>query len=349
MGYIVRSLTGKRTWKVQYQTYKGGRRAKDITEVDYLRLGIHSRMDIEEVRTSIRQLNSQLELKRLQERRLAIGSRLKEEDLKSNAFLPDALRQEFEDNFIDVSTKKVSHWRTAKKLIIEISLAPHDWEYYRGRWYSLFKKKGYSYDYIQKLTLILNRWGKFIAYKQKSFFEPIPMARGMEKQRIVDARPSEVTKESLPLTPKLLEGIREQLKEEQWAWLYISLWFGLRPSEVDGLQGLHKYRLEDNVLWVYQTKLAGIAAKDRWKPIPIKYPEQQKALQLIQSEKYSRPLNKTLKKLLDGQYTCYAGRKGFTDLMLEKGSSLEAISQWLGHRSINRTWKNYKDKKKVLL
>jgi integrase len=56
---------------------------------------------------------------------------------------------------------------------------------------------------------------------------------------------------------------------------------------------------------------------------------------------------KTLKKLFGGQTTCYSGRKGFTDLMQSNGQKLEDISLWLGHRSIEMTWKHYKDKKAI--
>jgi len=352
MGYIIKSLKGKRTWKVQYQTYKGGRHAKDITEENYFRLGLHRNMDIMELRDRLKSLNSQETIKALQAKRNSITARLREEEVIVNAFLPNSLRQEFEDNFIDPNSKKVFHWRTAKKLIVKISLDSSDWGYYKNKWYSLFKSKKYSFDYIQKLTNILNKWGKFVAYKQKTFFDPIPAATGIEKQRLVDARDPTIKKESIPLTLQLLEAVRSQLKEEQWSWLYISLWLGLRPSEVDGLSDPKKYRLEGDILWIFQTKLSGLAAKDRWKPIYLKFPEQKQALQLIQSipdnGPYKRPLNKTLKRILNGQYTTYAGRKGFTDLMLGLGVSLEAISQYLGHRSINRTWMNYKNKKKVL-
>jgi len=43
-------------------------------------------------------------------------------------------------------------------------------------------------------------------------------------------------------------------------------------------------------------------------------------------------------------YDLYSGRKGFTDLMLTKGQSLENISIWLGHSHISRTWASYRDK-----
>jgi hypothetical protein len=35
----------------------------------------------------------------------------------------------------------------------------------------------------------------------------------------------------------------------------------------------------------------------------------------------------------------YGGRKGFTDLMLSKRNTVENISIWMGHRTLDRTWK----------
>lgn len=40
----------------------------------------------------------------------------------------------------------------------------------------------------------------------------------------------------------------------------------------------------------------------------------------------------------------YGGRKDFTDLMIAKGHTLENISIWMGHSSLDRTWRSYKAK-----
>lgn len=353
MGYILKTLKGKRTWKVQFQTYKGGlRRAKDIKPDDYFRLGLHASMVHNEVRERLKQLNSQEALKDLQAKRNNIYERLREEETVVNAFLPELLRQEFEEHFIEKKTKKVSHWHTAKKLIATVRLDSADWGYYKNQWYSLFKSKQFSIDYVQKLTLVLNKWGKFVAYKQRTFFDPIPMPTGIDKQRIVDAFEEKgTTKVSNPITPEQLETTLQLISPEAYNWLYISIWLGLRPDEVDSLlepSGPITWRLEKNILWVFQNKLKGIPTKDKWKPIVLKYPEQLKCLTIMKSKEFKRPLNKTLKLHFGGQTTCYGGRKNFVDMMLSKGNRLEAISMWLGHKSLNRTWQHYKDKKKVL-
>lgn len=351
MGYIVKKLKGKRTWKVQYQTYKGGRRAKDIREDDYQRIGLHSRMDYNEAQQTCKKLNAQETLKTLQEKRTRISERIREDDLILNAFLPTPLLDEFEQSFIDTKTK-VSHWRTAKKLMVEIKLDVSDWNFHRLKWFKLFGLNSFSLDYVQKLTHTLNKWGKFVSYKQRTFFEPIPTPTGIDRQRIIDAYEDiGLTKESQPISPDQLVA-RTELTDLARNWITLSIWFGLRPSEVDSLlkpSSPKTWKLEDNVIWIYQSKLSGVSSKDRWKPIPIKYEEQLACLVIINSGNFKRPLNKTLKKYFNSQTTCYAGRKGFVDLMLSKGNSLEAISMWLGHKSLDRTWQNYKDKKIVLL
>lgn len=44
--------------------------------------------------------------------------------------------------------------------------------------------------------------------------------------------------------------------------------------------------------------------------------------------------------------TLYAGRKGFSDLMLSRGQSFENISIWMGHSTLQRTWRSYKSRRK---
>ena len=78
--------------------------------------------------------------------------------------------------------------------------------------------------------------------------------------------------------------------------------------------------------------------------MPLIYDEQKFALRIIQSQNFERPSVKTIKKYLGPQISRYGGRKGFVDLMLEKGHSLEAISQWMGHSTVGRTWRSYKER-----
>lgn len=102
------------------------------------------------------------------------------------------------------------------------------------------------------------------------------------------------------------------------------------------------------VLWIYQTKLVAIPKEERWKGIPIIHEEQKFAHKIIESMKFKRPHHQKMQKVLGISYKLYGGRKGFVDLMLQKGHQLEAISQWMGHSTLGRTWRDYKDRTDIL-
>src|SRR4051794_9202590 len=86
--------------------------------------------------------------------------------------------------------------------------------------------------------------------------------------------------------------------------------------------------------------------EDRWKPIPIIFDQQHFALKLIESGNFRRPLMKTVRHHFGSGKTLYAGRKGFADLMLSKNQSIENISVWMGHSTLQRTWYSYKQRRK---
>lgn len=355
MGYLVRKLSYKnRSWKVQFDQFiNGKRRAVDLKEEDYVRLGLHYKMTVEEAKSVCKQLNSQLHLKRIEQKRIKISKRLDEETIKINSHFSEIHLTEFESMYISKVNKFEMHWRTAKKIIVELGIDPSDWCFYKDRFYEYFRTKNYSDSYAQKLISALNRWGKYISYKKKSYFEELPFLGGRERQKVIDNYyMNKKSKASISLLPELLESNKSKLKEANYNWLYLSVWLGLRPSEVDNLQkepGEMTWYFRDGVMWVYQTKLTGISRDKRLKPIPLKYPEQRACIEIIQSKNFKRPLVKVIRNHLGDSLTCYGGRKGFTDLMLSRGNSLEAISQWLGHTTIDRTWKTYKNKKQVLI
>lgn len=347
MGYYVKKLPYiSRSWKVIFQSRKGVRREHDIKEAEYLSLGFSPNMSLEEAKERCKTLNSSSKMAIIEENRKSIQYRLHYEDLKFSVNLPNLLVDKFTNLHIKTEKQRVC-WRAVQKCILELNLKnPKEWYMYEPKFYEYFLSRRYSYSYVQKLLTILNKWGRLYCYEIQSYYTNIQLPKGHRKEQLNDSRTT--TKESLPLTPSLLESKRSNLTIEHYNWLYISMWLGLRPLEVDNL---HKARIDRGttvVIWLYQTKLLGIPRDKRWKPIPLKYTEQMSILDILNSGNYKRPLNKTLKMVFGGQYTCYAGRKGFTDLMLEKGNNLEAISQWLGHQSIERTWKIYKNKKKVL-
>ncbi len=185
-----------------------------------------------------------------------------------------------------------------------------------------------------------NLWGIFICRKLR-FNRPyifIQKPRGYERQRLLEAyyrkqHPKRIS--SRPLSPELLNCARKKMNTKNFNWLYVSVWFGLRPQEIDNLLNSEMWKMETlptgrKILWVFQTKIIALPPEDRWKPIPILFDEQHFAIKIIKDGNFKRPLLKTIRKHLGTGLTLYGGRKGFVDLMLSKGHSIENISIWMG-------------------
>ena len=60
------------------------------------------------------------------------------------------------------------------------------------------------------------------------------------------------------------------------------------------------------------------------------FDEQVFGLAILESGNFKRPLVRTMQKYFGDAVTLYAGRKGFSDLMLSKNRTLENISIWMG-------------------
>ena len=156
------------------------------------------------------------------------------------------------------------------------------------------------------------------------------------------------------MLPEILTSTSGKINQPNFNWLFISVWLGLRPQEIDNLHDKNLWKLEipvqgRKILWVFQTKIVALPLEDRWKPIPILFEEQEFAIRIIESENFKRPLIKTMRKYFGFEIDLYGGRKGFSDLMLSRGQALENISIWMGHSTLARTWVSYKNKKRFHL
>ena len=333
-----------------------------VPAYEWERYGFHAEMSIDEARERAKQLNTQQKLE--DERRARFGriSRIKKESDIKSAFLPPQQIKDFEIYLMNnfrirdkqefLTSKQYYIWLTCKKIIKDIEIDPKDWEDNKVIFYNYFIEKGWSLSYCEKLIGILNRWGSFYSKKLKKYFSSLPYPVSYDKSDIVDSYNSKKkkTNESAPLTYAILQKNEDSFSEEQYNWLFLSLFFGLRPKEVDSFLDKRNWKITTQkgvkVLWMYQSKLRGIEEKERWKLIPCLLPEQTEALKII-SKKYiaiKRPLVKTIKRYLGEDLNTYGGRKGFELMMRNKGFSLEAISSYLGHKSIDRTYRNYRAK-----
>jgi hypothetical protein len=359
MGYQVPKHHNKRGWKVLHVSYKEGERVyRGVREDEYAQLGINISMTREEAKKTLEPFNSKEELARHEKRRNRIEDRLKTQRLTQEAFLPAELIAEFERTKLDLNKPKLrSYWNRAREILAEVRLEPKDWDDNVKMFYDAFVKRRMSPNYVRQVLPLLNAWGKFVAKKQQTYFVPLPTMRGGHYKNVAEAyfekEHTAGNKASAPLTPMHLEGKRSQLQPEHYRWLALSVWFGLRPVEVDLLSkpsGPRTWWIDEHkgkkVLWVYQTKLKGIHPDKRVKYIPAILEEQTLALTYIGQE-IKRPLQKTIKRVFGDKITLYGGRKGFTELMKHYGQSFENTSAWLGHTSVVRTYQSYYDRHSV--
>ncbi|MBI3555219.1 MAG: hypothetical protein HY074_03010 [Deltaproteobacteria bacterium] len=370
MSYRVNKRTkkhGQIYWRLIFESWSNGERSdRHIPVHEYVLHSFSPSMTIDQARERAHSKNAEINLNKHEERtKLRTLDRMNRSRLIESAFLPASDCKQFEEDELvkrfaddEPDSKKfrkiLSHWHYVQKMIAKIATDPSLWAEENKRIYNYFKSRRSSPEYMSKLLRILNLWGHFYCRKHGKAFLPVPAPTGHNRQGIRDAymERDEYLGPSEALTPEMLEKQRGSLTVPgQYEWLAISVWFGLRPQEIDSLKKPKQWKLssavcqgvEVKVLMVYQSKLTSLQSEKRWKSIPVVYPEQEVALEYVKSGRFARPLAKTLKRTFPStRITLYGGRKGFTDLMLERGQALEAVSSWLGHATIERTWRSYK-------
>lgn len=358
MGFEVRA-SKRNVFTVLYVEYSPRRTARKVPPQSYPAHGFRHDMSLDEARARASQLNLQASLDK--RKAVAAARRVQESQLIDAAYLPKAYLVEFEDRFLPEQTEGSAvrlrtlrmQWSRCKKLIMELEAEPKDFCFLRKRLYKRFEEMQFSVDYAKQLIRLLNLWGAFYSRKTNTFFEPIPKPRGLAKERLVEAREGKrgVRTDAKPLTPDVLARVHHAFESEglvaQWRWLYVSLWLGLRPEEVDRLANPTHTEWHKDHVRIYQSKLRSVPRAKRWKVIPFEFQEQREAAHLAQGGTLKRPLTKTLTRLLGDGFGNYSGRKGFADLMLERGYSFESVSLMLGHQNIDQTYRAYKDKQRI--
>lgn len=357
--------SGRDRWVASIQIYENGKRTqRAFTEEEYRVHGLNKKWTREEAKAEIKKLNLANKVETLKKSKAA--QRVSIQKIESSIYLDETKALKYQEYLIEnilnndldrvKKNRILFHWRTAQKIINKVQLLPEQYFRNSGKFINEFVKNEFSLDYSLKLLKVINGYGEFCAEYKDTFFKPIRF-NNTQFQNVRDAymSSSDYRGPSAILTHELLKQKKLELKESQYKWLFVSVWFGLRPSEIDSctdkkfhfkieLDKKHKKK----VLSIYQSKLRSVSQEKRWKFIPILFKEQEIALNYL-NESLERPLNKKLKKIFGPNVRCYSGRKGFTDLMLEKGRKIEEISSWLGHSTIDTTWKFYKDKTKVTL
>jgi integrase len=371
MGFTVVARRGKKKqgFRLIEEKWKAGQRSQLAVPVEaYQSLGFRPTMTIEEARARAKQINQQGQLENRAKvqaaRRIALSAEIEE------AYLPESDVADFESDLAEYYDGKpdrldnvLKQWNVVKRMLSELALDPKDFADQQQRFLTYYRKrpKPWSPDYVKKLTWVVNQWGLFISRRRGTYYRPLPRLRSAQAQDLRNIREDVdgIKRAAQPLTWAALQAAKASFEHDgllaHWNWLCVALWFGLRPVEVEGLRNKKLWKVEDDpvtkcrVLCVYQTKLTSVERDRRWKVIPIYLKEQREAFRILEQGNLKKPLNKTLRRLLGEGIETYSPRKGFTDLMLERGFGLEDVSTFLGHQSIEMTWKHYKNRRRFSL
>lgn len=321
---------------------------------EWASIGFFPSMTYDEAKERARTLSANDWDKYQEQRREANKSRLAVEAEEECELLPTVLCQRFE---VDILLEQICwneesahyrqlliYWRTAKRVIREIKLAPEEWQDRRTSIYAYFKRRQWSLSYTQKVIRVMNLWGRYYSKINRKFFEPVSKPSGEASVKIHEAfyekRPQGLV--SNPIAWGELQRAKISMERKKWNWLYLTLWFGLRPSELDKL--VYKVEMHGSIklLAVYQHKLTRLPPEQRWKFIPILFQEQREGMKMIILSDFQKPSIPTIRKYVNAGATRRGGRKGFVALMWEAGRYPKALSfRWLGHKSVRTTDNHY--------
>jgi integrase len=274
------------------------------------------------------------------------------------AFLPPPVVTEFEALYLGGEHSKrnkaklESCWKATRRLIVETGMDPLLWHKVPDRLWKTLAAKAYGRDWIGRILQMLNNYGDLYGEYRDKRYRAVRSPSGIPLTRLLTAFHARLPrgKKSLPIRKVDLPALKSKLSSEEFAWVWVSFWFGLRPEEVDQIpvKQIEKRKLwwlEDNntTLVVWQPKLRAVMPDARYKRIPVLCDEQKQAVSYVTTRKLKRPSRKTVRRHFPEGVTLYGGRHGFTLHMDQQGHDLRLISQWLGHRELTTTQKYYQD------
>ena len=357
----------RKTFAVSFDWFDvaGIRQTRRVKREEWSAIGFNSSMELGAAKKLAAELNEANRSEKLETKRNKIRLKIEERTATDSLLLPELMVKAFEIEVLFGEwsnedperlqrNKYEMHWRTVRQIIVDLRITPDDWKDKRKLIYNRFIKMSLSQQYVGKLLRLMNEWGKFYCKRRSKFFEPIPMPdKASSRSLIVAFRASGKAKKSLPLTPAALELNRSSFDVREYNWLLVSVWFGLRPEEIDLLSDSRKWSFfkdESQKVDVFRVNMPKIVTDDEldsWKLIPVLYFEQRTAIEAIRHKLLKRPTLRKIQKALGEGFGVYAGRKGFELLMRLKGHPELTISTWLGHIDVRTTRQYYKDKTRV--
>lgn len=338
----------KLTWRLVYDDHTKKRHIPKKSEEARL-LGFDPTWTVEQAKARGKQIQDEEWVKRQAEMEAKRARIITRNKRYRGAFLLDADVEEFELKYIKERGIRETHWRTALELIYHSHTHPTDWFERPSVILDQCAKRKYSRAYVRALLIILNYWGYFLCKKQNKAWQKVEL-RGTRWLRTF----KEDENASEPLTIALLAEAKKKLKEPHYLWVERSFWWGLRPREVNLLTTPNsKWHLssEDGVrfLSVFQDKLAQTgkySEEECWKHIPIIWPEQEALVEGLGKSPCKQPIYRKFHEVFGPDYTPYAGRKGFGELVLERGFDVYDKMKWMGHTRMDETLDAYTKKGK---
>lgn len=360
MGYQI--VKSRKSWSLCLVKDRGNGKREKLTfpkgSEAYVRFGLNESMTIERAREQLkaRVTDDPHELYVL-EKKAKATARIARERRAESEWLPDKIVVKFERTVIPPYRIRDPHWRKAIKAIVAVNLHPAKWRRNAMRFYEWFFLGKVSPDYVGRLIRVLNIYGEFYCDELDITFGPIPLPTGPDRKRINKAYilgNGGRTKSSDRLPPEVLEEAKGSLTTGNYQWLFIAVWLGLRPHEIEQ-RSTHPEFFEERTnfqfkfqeLHVFQDKLvASVEPGREWKIIPLVEPQMKTALVYLHDPSTKRPLHKTMRRVFGDRIYLYGGRKGFARLMVEKGYYYEDVKAWLGHRK-GTTDRVYADPRQV--
>lgn len=346
----VKRLKGPQ-YKILFEWFDGQeRKTRSVTKDEWLQHGFRFDMSIDQAKAHMKALNAQERLSQKEKRRQKAYARVDEVRLAQSALFPPEYVTEFEQIKLGESPKARSYWNKAREIIWKLQLPLREWEPKKELFYRAFLEQEMSPAYVEKVLPLINRWGEFYSDKCDKAFRRIPPPHREWAKRLRKAynrrEEGRGNKKSAALKPITLYRAEHKFLPAEYRWLYLSVWFGLRPGEVDLLSkssGEFTWKIREVAgekrLYVFQPKNEGDEDKE-WKYIPCQQPEQVEGLKLVGKE-LKRPSQFKMFDRFGGTITLYGGRQGFVKLMKFFQAEYHQISQWLGHAELDRTYRDY--------
>ena len=278
-------------------------------------------------------------------------------DIKIQKYLNEYIPKKFP---FDSPRRKIVRLSQLKKVLEILNLTKVNIDevgVYPESIYAYAIKNQMSPGYLTHLIHQINSLQKFFHIHYGKKFIKLECPSGKYKHMVQESFDTSGNRhECDPLTLELLGEIKPKLRKKTWNFFFITLWLGLRPSELlttkTDPESFKVMMIDDKVvLKIYQNKLHQLKKDDRWKYIPILELQQKEALKLLQQKKFISPSHKMLQKKALTDCTLrirrYSGRKGFIPMMLKRGYRFEDLSAMLGHRNIMMSLNHYTDNESV--